>query len=129
MPTGKKRILIVDDSSSVREQVVAALNGEYDCLSASDGEQALETTLREPVDFIVTDLHMPNMSGLELLRELRSQEKWDHLPVLVMTTETGLAEVNECRRLGCAGYVLKPLEKTYLLAKVRKLLADTPAVA
>jgi len=122
----KPRVLVVDDSVSIREQCVRTLNQEFECLTAEDGEQALQLAMTESVDIIVTDLHMPRLSGVELLRALKERPLTQNIPVLVMTTETGLTEVNECRRLGCAGYVLKPIEKTYLLAKVRKLLSSAP---
>jgi len=124
----KGRVLIVDDSITIREQILRSLCEEFDCISAEDGEKGLQLAVSERVDVVLTDLHMPRMTGLELLRQLRERPSTKHLPVLVMTTETGLEEVNECRRLGCAGYVLKPIEKTYLVAKVRKLLSG-PAVA
>jgi two-component system, chemotaxis family, chemotaxis protein CheY len=125
---GKRCVLVVDDSPTLRQNVVTFLTDEYDCPSVVDGQQALEYIQKNAVDAVVTDLHMPNMSGLELLRALRSSPATSKIPVLVMTTETGLAEVNECRRLGCAGYVLKPVEKAYLVAKLRKLFSTPTAV-
>jgi DNA-binding response OmpR family regulator len=114
-------ILVVEDSRTAQEQIKNSLCEHFECIPTSDGVEALRIVRMRKIDIVLTDLHMPKMSGVDLLRALKTNETTKQIPVLVMTTETGLGEVNTCRRLGCAGYLLKPVDMGYLIARVRTL--------
>ena len=79
-------------------------------------------------DAVVADLEMPGVGGIELLRLLQQNARTRSIPVVIATTVTSLDRVNECRALGCAGYVLKPVQSDYLIAKLRKITSPTPAL-
>jgi chemosensory pili system protein ChpA (sensor histidine kinase/response regulator) len=119
----KLRVLIVDDAPTIRAHLVAMLSKHFECATAENGVAALEQITANPPAAVVTDLEMPEMNGLELLRRLRENESTKTLPVVIVTTVTAIDTVNECRRLGCAGFVLKPVQIDYLIAKLRQLIA------
>ncbi len=120
----RKKILVVDDSATARAQIMGLLEPEFECSSAADGEEGLRKTRTEQPDALVVDLEMPQLDGIALLRELRSNTETQSLPVVIVTTEASIDRVNECRALHCAGFVLKPLEAEYLRAKLRQLFRD-----
>jgi CheY-like chemotaxis protein len=117
-----RRVLVVDDSETVRQTLKEMLQAKYEVLLASTGELGLALAKANRPDVLVTDLNMPMMSGVELLRRLRADPQTKALPVLVVTTVTEVATVNACRALGCAGFVLKPVREEYLLAKIGSLI-------
>lgn len=119
--SSRKCVLIVDDAPTIQAQIRGGLEREFDCLVASNGQAALQLATERTPDVIVSDVEMPGMSGSELLRALKALDATKHIPVIMCTTTTGLAEVNACRALGCAGYVLKPVNIEYLTAKIRQL--------
>jgi two-component system chemotaxis response regulator CheY len=120
----KKKVLLVEDSPTVRAQLVELLRDEYECLEAADGQQGLSRALADAPDAVVTDLEMPNMDGIAFLRALRERAQTRKLPVVIVTTVTSVERVNECRTLGCAGFVLKPVRREYLHAKLKQLIAS-----
>lgn len=87
-------------------------------LEASDGQEALEVLRTEKVNLILTDLSMPNMDGLRLLRHLRRSTDWKDVPVIIITTEGAEAKVHEAVELGANGYVHKP----FTVEKIREKL-------
>ncbi|HZH04214.1 MAG TPA: response regulator [Myxococcaceae bacterium] len=117
----RKKVLIVDDALTVRTQLVGILSGDFDCSTAENGQEGFEKALGLGPDAMVVDLEMPEVGGVELLRLLHGNQRTRTIPVIIATTVTSLDRVNECRALGCAGYVLKPVQGDYLLAKLRKL--------
>lgn len=105
-------ILIVDDSQTMRKVIRKAvgLSGFDlgDCWEAGDGREALEMIGSHFVDLILTDLNMPGMNGLEMLRELRKDEIHGNLPVVLITTEGSQNRLEEAYALGIRGYIQKP---------------------
>ena len=84
-----KTVLIVDDSESIREVVNFTLQNEgYDVLVGVDGEDALKFLDGRNIDIVITDLHMPNLDGLGLIRKVREMEAYKHIPILFLTTES-----------------------------------------
>jgi CheY-like chemotaxis protein len=118
----KKRVLIVDDSITIRTQIQSTLSSEYECLTASNGSEGLSRALKDMPDAMIVDLEMPLMDGVELLTQLKATQSTSGIPVIIVTTVTAVARMNECRALGCAGFVLKPVDSGYLKVKLRNLL-------
>jgi two-component system chemotaxis response regulator CheY len=117
------RILAVDDSASMRQIVSTALQGAgYEVVMASDGDEALEFAKRESVDLVITDVNMPNMDGITLVRELRRLEAYRMTPLLVLTTEANPEKKAEGKSAGATGWVVKPFNPERLLATVAKVL-------
>lgn len=117
------RILAVDDSPSMRQIVGMTLQSAgHEVVVASDGDEALEFARREPVDLVITDVNMPNMDGITLVRELRRLETYRFTPLLVLTTEASADKKFEGKSAGATGWVVKPFNPDRLLATVAKVL-------
>lgn len=115
-------ILIVDDSPTIRHMVVEALE-EFEVLEAENGRIGIEVLTSSPqVELIICDINMPEMGGLEMLRQLKSTIAERDLRVVVLSTEGDPRLVAQARSLGASGWVLKPFEPGHLLAATRKLL-------
>ncbi len=121
MQRAAARILVVDDDEAIREGLKALLdtyNFEVDL--AVDGLAALERIAELPPDLVVTDLEMPRMNGMQLLRELHGRNR--ELPVIVLTSNTGLTAAVAAMRAGAADYITKPVELDDLLIAVERAL-------
>ena len=122
------RILIADDHPQVLATVQRMLTAAgYDCLAVSDGSSALEQIDRFKPDLIVTDVHMPLLSGLELVKELRSRSI--SVGVVVMTGAIEVEADLEAMRLGAYEYLLKPFGERDLLNSVERVIAKLRQVS
>jgi two-component system, chemotaxis family, chemotaxis protein CheY len=119
----KKKILTVDDSPSVRQMVKLTLTGAgYDIVEAGNGMEGLNTAKATALDMVVTDLNMPVMNGLGLIRELRKLPAYRGVPILFLTTESDAALKQEAKAAGATGWITKPLQQSQLVAIVKKVL-------
>jgi len=117
-----KVILTVDDSASVRQMVRFALSDAgYTVIEAVDGRDAL-AKLTRPVHLVITDLNMPNMDGLALIRAMRANAAYKGVPILMLTTESQDSKKHEGRAAGATGWIVKPFATAQLLAVIRKVL-------
>ena len=117
-----KRIITVDDSKTMREMVSFTLkNAGYDMLEAEDGKHALEVLTGQTVDVIITDLNMPNMNGIELIRALRADARFKFTPILMLTTESDDNKKGEGKSAGATGWIVKPFNPEKLLQVVQKV--------
>ena len=107
-----KKVLIVDDSSTMRKIVTRSLRqaGFDDCeiVEAGDGQEALQLLATTPVDLILSDINMPNMDGLEFLRQKAGIPAIQNIPVIMITTEAVADTVEKVKALGAKGSVKKP---------------------
>jgi two-component system chemotaxis response regulator CheY len=125
------KFLIVDDYAAMR-RIVRGLLGEMGCHNAEeagDGAVALNRLKAARYDFVVSDINMPNMNGLDLLKAVKADESLRHIPVLMVTAEARQEDIVLAAQSGAAGYVVKPFNKATLEEKVRKILHQlaTPA--
>jgi len=118
-----KRIMTVDDSASVRQMVTFTLRGAgYDVVEAVDGRDALSKLNGGPVHMIVTDLNMPNLDGIGLIRQVRSNPSHKFVPIIMLTTESQEARKMEGKSAGATGWIVKPFKPEQLLNVVKKVL-------
>jgi two-component system chemotaxis response regulator CheY len=118
-----KTILTVDDSASIRQMVRFTLTKEgYNVIEASDGKDALAKVGGAPVDMVVTDLNMPNMDGITLIRELRAQAKYKFIPIIMLTTESQDQKKAEGKSAGATGWIVKPFQPEQLITVTKKVL-------
>jgi two-component system chemotaxis response regulator CheY len=107
-----KKVLIIDDSNTMRKIVTRSLRQaglEFDTiLEAADGQAALDVLEGELVDIILSDINMPNMDGIEFLRQKQGNGKIKDIPVVMITTEAGSDILNEAMSLGARGSIKKP---------------------
>ena len=119
-----KRILMVEDSPSVRQLMSFTLRGAgYEVVEANNGEEALQKFASEKVDMVVTDLNMPKMDGKTLIRSLRSDPQNRFLPIVMLTTEDDEDKRRDVRAAGASAWISKPFKPTQLLNVVRMVLA------
>tara|TARA_Y100000296_G_scaffold10524_1_gene12006 strand:- start:76089 stop:76457 length:369 start_codon:yes stop_codon:yes gene_type:complete len=116
-------ILTVDDSSSLRMAIRIALNGAgYDVSEAVDGLDGLNKAKAAKFDMIIADLNMPNMNGLEMIREIRKLPIQLGTPIIFLTTESDEAMKQEARAAGATGWLVKPFVPEQLLRIAAKVL-------
>jgi two-component system chemotaxis response regulator CheY len=118
-----KTILTVDDSSSVRQMVKFTLVKEgYEVIEAQDGKDAVSKLNGRKVDMVVTDLNMPNMDGITLIKEIRKQASMKFIPIIMLTTESQESKKQEGKSAGATGWIVKPFKPEQLLGVVKKVL-------
>jgi len=118
-----KSIMSVDDSSTMRRLVSFTLKGVgHEVVEAQDGVIALDVLQSRTVDLVITDVHMPNLDGIELTRRLRALPGFRQTPILLLTTESDPGKKAEGRSAGATGWILKPFTQEQLLAIVARLL-------
>lgn len=118
-----KVILAVDDSASMRKMVHFTLSGAgYDVVQAVDGVEALEYARGHAVDIVLTDVNMPRMDGISLVKELRALPTYRYTPMLVLTTESSQEKKIEGKQAGATGWIVKPFNPEQLLATIARVL-------
>jgi two-component system, chemotaxis family, chemotaxis protein CheY len=116
-----KSILIVDDSESIRELVSYVLNeAGYQVFIGIDGVDAQKYLDGRKIDLIITDLNMPKLDGIELVKKVRSHTEYGFTPILLLTTESQVAKKEQAKTAGATGWIVKPFVKEKLLAVVKK---------
>ena len=120
------RFLVVDDFSTMRRIVRNLLKelGFTNVQEAEDGVEALNKLRGAEFDFVVSDWNMPNMTGIELLRNIRADAKLKHLPVLMVTAEAKKENIIEAAQAGASGYVVKPFTAATLDEKLKKIFQN-----
>jgi two-component system chemotaxis response regulator CheY len=118
-----KTIMIVDDSASLRQVVAISLRGAgYEVIEGCDGVDALEKLTGSKVHLVISDVNMPNMDGLTLLKAIKQLPAYKFTPVLMLTTESQESKKQEGQAAGAKAWMLKPFNPTQLLAVVGKLV-------
>ncbi len=116
-------ILAVDDSPSMRDMVrIALMNAGFDVSQAADGEEALAMARSRSFDLVLSDVNMPGMDGIELIRALRAQSAYKHTPILMLTTESSPERKREGKDAGATGWIVKPFDPTQLVATMHRVL-------
>ncbi|QDV23996.1 response regulator [Aureliella helgolandensis] len=117
------KVLVADDSGVMRKIIIRALNacGVMDTVEAADGKAGWQAFQTEDIDFVLTDWNMPEMSGLELLKEIRNVGS--DVPVIMVTTEAEKERVIEAIQAGVTDYLCKPFEQEELRDKLDKYVA------
>jgi two-component system, chemotaxis family, chemotaxis protein CheY len=123
MPTA----LVVEDSPTMRQLIVFALNRirGLTVVEANDGVDALRKLSAQQLDIIVTDINMPIMDGLKLVRRVRSDEALKSIPIIIITTEGAEEDRQRALALGANAYITKPIQAPQVIAKVKELLRIT----
>lgn len=118
-----KKILIVDDSTVMRMTVGNILTeAGYEVVEAENGQVALDKAKATPVDLIVCDVNMPVMDGLTFAKLIKEEAQYRFVPIIMLTTVTGQAEMEAGKAAGVKAWMVKPFDKAKLLGAVSKLL-------
>jgi two-component system chemotaxis response regulator CheY len=118
-----KKILVVDDSSSIRQSVGFILeeNG-YEVDLAEDGVQGTEKLEAGEYDLVISDVNMPNRDGISMVKLMKAMDKFKFTPVLILTTESQKSVMEEGKKAGATGWIVKPFTNEKLLATVARVL-------
>ena len=117
------KILTADDSASMRQMVSFTLKGAgYQVVEAVDGQDALQKAQTEKADLVLTDVNMPNMDGISLVKQLRGLPDYKFTPILLLTTESALDKKQEGKAAGATGWLVKPFNPDQLLTTIKKVL-------
>jgi two-component system chemotaxis response regulator CheY len=118
-----KTIMTVDDSASVRQMVSFTLReAGYEVLEAVDGQDALQKLNGKSVHLIVTDLNMPIMDGITLIKNVRAGAAHKFVPIIMLTTESQDEKKVEGKQAGATGWIVKPFKQDQLLAVIKKVI-------
>lgn len=115
-------ILVVEDNADMRGYIRSILRDYYNVLEATNGAEALDVLNNQSVDFIISDLMMPVMDGIELSRRVKETFTISHIPFLMLTAKTSPETRLESYRTGVDEYLLKPFDETLLLTRIENIL-------
>lgn len=118
------KFLVVDDFATMR-RIIRNLLRDLGCsnvVEAEDGNAALNAMVASKIDFVITDIHMPGMDGMELGRQLRSNPQYKEIPILMVTAEASKDMITEAARIPVDGYIVKPFTANTLKEKIEKIL-------
>ncbi len=118
-----KLIMVVDDSASLRQVVGIALKGAgYAVIEACDGRDALSKLKGQKVHLIVSDVNMPNMDGISMVREIKRLPNYKFTPIMMLTTESDTGKKMQGKAAGAKAWLVKPFQPPTLLNAVSKLV-------
>lgn len=119
-----KKILVVDDSSVVRMSLEMLLKeNSFDVITAVDGVDGLTKAGSATYDLVITDINMPNMNGLDMMKKMREIPELKFVPILVLTTESDSDMLAKGKEYGASGWIVKPFTNEDLLSTVQKVIA------
>lgn len=118
-----KKIMTVDDSATIRQMLKFTLSDAgFDVIEAVDGVDACAKLKDNPVNMVITDLNMPQMDGIDLIREVRKDPANRFVPIIMLTTESQETKKQEGKSAGASGWIVKPFSPEQLLAVVKMVL-------
>lgn len=119
----KKKIIVAEDSPSILEAIAFGLdNAGYEVEKSIDGADALAKFDGQKFDLLLTDFHMPRMNGLELIKNVRTLKKYQHIPILVLTTEAQKDIILQAKQAGASAWLIKPFSIEKLVLTIRRLI-------
>ncbi len=116
-------ILAVDDSTSLRQMVAFTLKeAGHQVIEAADGVEGLQAAQAAAADLVISDINMPNMDGISLVRELRNLPSYQYTPILLLTTESSDEKKSAGKAAGATGWLVKPFDPEKLLGTIKRVL-------
>ena len=120
-----KTIMTVDDSASIRQMISFTLQkAGYKILAAVDGVDAVNKLESAEVHMMITDLNMPNMDGISLIKSVRKMPQYKYVPIIMLTTESENSKKQEGKEAGATGWIVKPFKPDQLIAVTQKVLGQ-----
>ena len=119
----KRKIIIAEDSASIREAIAFGLEeAGYDVEKAENGLDAFKKFNGSKIDLLLTDFHMPEMNGVELIKNVRSITAYRNIPIVVLTTENQKELILQAKQAGGTGWLAKPFSMEKLVQIIRRLI-------
>jgi two-component system chemotaxis response regulator CheY len=117
-----KKIMVVDDSNTIRQSLKAVLQSEgYEVVEAANGVDALIKMKENAIGLFISDINMPEMDGIALLKKIKEDENYKHTPVIMLTTESTGDMITKGKEAGARAWMIKPFLSEHLLEVVKKL--------
>ena len=120
----KTRLLVVEDNNDLRAFLVSILQSDYVVSQASNGREGLEKAMTEQPDFILTDVMMPEMDGLEMVHRIKDNHDISHIPIIILSAKASMEDRLEGLRAGVNDYITKPFSATYLKQRMQNIIAN-----
>ncbi|MBM4140250.1 MAG: response regulator [Nitrospira sp.] len=119
-----KSILLVEDSATTRALIRAVIDemGDFNTVEASSGFEALKLLPTQEFDLVITDINMPDINGLELMNFLKNNQRYSHIPLIIVTTERSEEDRKRGMALGATAYITKPFKADELQEVIKKEL-------
>lgn len=117
-----KKILLVDDSTAIRNILKTALIGEYEVVEAENGQQAVEKAGSGDINFFLLDVNMPVMDGIETVKQIRKNAAYAKTPIVMLTTESREERKQLGKEAGANGWIVKPCDPEKLLDVIKKMI-------
>lgn len=120
----KKKVLVVDDSATMRSLLVSTLEeiDGIETVQASNGFEALKALPMQPFDLVLTDINMPEINGLEIVHFIKNNQTYRNIPLVIVSTEKGRADIQKGLALGAQKYITKPFDPEQVKKTVKELL-------
>ena len=117
-----KKIMVVDDSKAIRQSLMITLKSQgYDVIEASNGIEALDLMKGNNVGLFISDVNMPEMDGIELLKKIKQDKDYKYTPVIMLTTESGRDMIEAGKEAGAKAWMIKPFQPEAIVTAVKKL--------
>ena len=117
-----KKIMVVDDSKAIRQSLIFTLKGHgYEVLEAANGVDALELMKDNTIGLFISDVNMPEMDGIELLKRIKQDKDHKYTPVIMLTTESGRDMIEAGKEAGAKAWMIKPFQPEEIVSAVKKL--------
>ena len=122
-----KKALIIEDNEDNMKLISFILekNG-YDTVWAENGKKGTEMVLSEKPDFIILDIQLPDINGLEVLRDIRKSEANGNIPIVAMTSFAMSGDRQKMLEAGCNGYIEKPIDPDIVINQIKEIIGDSP---
>lgn len=121
---GKTRLLIVEDNEDLRRFLVSILENDYSVSQATNGLEGLEKAKTESPDFILTDVMMPEMDGLQMVHLIKADPNISHIPIVILSAKASMDDRIEGLKAGVNDYITKPFSATYLKQRMENIIAN-----
>jgi CheY-like chemotaxis protein len=121
-----KRVLIIEDNENNMELISFILEAaDYETIAAMDGLTGVEKAITEQPDFIILDIQLPDIDGLEVLTRIRATEATEKIPVIAMTSYAMAGDRERMLNAGCNGYIEKPIDPERVVSQIEAVLKET----
>ncbi len=122
-----KRVLVVEDNENNMKLITFILEkAGYRTIKAENGQRGIELALKERPDFILLDIQLPDMDGVEVLKEIRKSGINGEIPIIAVTSYAMSGDRDRLLQAGCTGYIEKPIDPENIIAQIRSIIGDEP---
>ncbi len=120
-----KKVLVIEDNEDNMELITFILEaGNFETIRAETGQQGVALAIEKRPDFIILDIQLPDIMGTEVLKQIRSSEIGNSIPIIAMTSFAMAGDRNKLLRAGCDGYIEKPIDPALVMTQIQQVIGD-----